>query len=96
MTRQWVDDHMKKPRDKRWVMRCDFGDGVRGAQRCTTASEPFEWQPDLAIFAACGWFMPSLRGPLPACVAGRHEGIERLYEPRDRNTAHQGGRTAAQ
>jgi hypothetical protein len=76
--RQWVDDHKKKPRDKRWVMRCDYGDGVRGAQRCTTASEPFEWQPPLELFVERGWFIAKLSGDrCPACLAlGRHEGIE--------------------
>lgn len=78
MTRQWVDDHKKKPRDKRWVMRCDYGDGVRGATRCTTTSEPFEWQPPLELFVERGWFIAKLAGDrCPACVTlGRHEGIE--------------------
>lgn len=75
MTRQWVDDHKKKPRDKRWVMRCDHGSG---AQRCTAASEPFVWQPPLELFVERGWFIAKLSGDrCPACVAlGRHEGIE--------------------
>lgn len=87
MTRQWVDDSKKKPRDKRWVMRCDYGDGVRGAQRCSAASEPFEWQPPLELFVERGWFIAKLSGDrCPACVAlGRHEGIEpsRLMPARD-------------
>lgn len=78
MTRQWVDDHKKKPRDKRWIMRCDYGDGDRSAQRCTAASEPFVWQPPLELFIERGWFIAKLSGDrCPACVAlGRHEGIE--------------------
>jgi hypothetical protein len=78
MTRQWVDDHKKKPRDKRWVMRCDYGDGDRRLQRCTTTSEPFEWQPPLERFVERGWFIAKLSGDhCPECVAlGRHEGIE--------------------
>lgn len=78
MTRRWVDDHKKKPRDKRWVMHCDYGDGAHGADRCTTQSEPFVWQPPLELFIERGWFIAKVFGDrCPACVAlGRHEGIE--------------------
>lgn len=79
MTRQWVDDHLAEPVDKRYVMRCDYGSAGRaGEQRCTTASEPFVQQPPLDLFVARGWFIAAKFGDhCPVCVAlGRHEGIE--------------------
>lgn len=57
MTRERV--HEGSP----WVMRCDRPD-------CTTTSEPFPTQPDLAIFADLGWFIAKRWGDrCPACVA---------------------------
>lgn len=78
MTRQWVDDHKKKPKDRRWVMACDYGSSGRGQERCTTRSEPFVQQPDLGLFVARGWFIAKLSGDYcPSCVAqDRHQGIE--------------------
>lgn len=78
MTREWVDDHKKKPDDKRWVMHWDYGDGIREVERCTTRSEPFDQQPRLQLFVERGWFVAKGAGDrCPACVAlGRHEGIE--------------------
>lgn len=57
MTRSWISD-----KDQRWVMRCD----VVG---CTTISEPFDRQPDLALFAQRGWFIAEKFGDMcPKCL----------------------------
>lgn len=70
MSREWVDDAKPKPKDKRWVMRCDVGLFDPTRDRCPTVSEPSVAQPELWQFAADGWFIAKLHGDVcPACMA---------------------------
>lgn len=65
--RHWVDDGLKNPIDKRWVMRCD--NEVAG-YRCTTTTEPEISQPSLAALHAAGWHIAKLCGDIcPGCIA---------------------------
>ena len=73
MTRQWVDDGARKPRDKRWVMRCDVGSMDVTVARCATRTEPTWDQRPLDEFAAAGWFIAVLWGDVcPVCLASGH------------------------
>jgi hypothetical protein len=67
MTRQWISES-----DRRWVMVCDRDGGA-------TQSEPFPKQPDLALFAARGWFIAKSWGDIcPTCLAA---GVTPTAEP---------------
>lgn len=68
MSREWVDDAMKRPRDKRWVMRCDVIHP--SGQRCRTEGEPSPTQPDLETYSGQGWYIAAVHGDIcPACLA---------------------------
>lgn len=70
MSREWVDDRKKKPRGKRWVMRCDVGLFDSARERCQTESEPSWTQPPLWHFAMDGWFIALNFGDAcPVCLA---------------------------
>lgn len=70
MSREWVDDRKRKPKDKRWVMRCDVGLFDSSRKRCETESEPSWAQPELWQFAAQGWYIAKLHGDMcPVCLA---------------------------
>jgi len=69
VSREWVDDAKRNPKDKRWVMRCDVG-LFENYARCATVSEPSVSQPELWQFAADGWFIAEKHGDVcPACLA---------------------------
>lgn len=68
MSREWVDDAKPRPKDKRWVMRCD--QRLPNGHRCPTQSEPFIQQPPLQPFADLGWSIAKKYGDAcPTCVA---------------------------
>lgn len=68
MSREWVDDAKPRPKDKRWVMRCDVVHP--SGRRCKTQSEPFIQQPPLQPFADLGWFIAEKHGDVcPSCLA---------------------------
>lgn len=84
MSRAWVDDAKKRPKDKRWVMRCDVGFWGDG-ERCQTVSEPSVSQPELWQFVAQGWFISKHYDDIcPVCLAA---GVTSIQEPHPLMTA---------
>lgn len=74
MTRQWVDDGARVPKDKRWVMRCDVGSTDTNVARCQTRTEPTWKQRPLSEYVATGWFIAKLWGDVcPDCLAAGHQ-----------------------
>lgn len=72
MSREWVDDLKPRPKDKRWVMRCDVIHP--SGMRCKTEGEPSPLQPDLDQYAEAGWYIAAVHGDIcPNCLTSGYQ-----------------------